>query len=129
VRSQAELGSLFSATVNRKHRVILVTLYSAGLRLSEGTHLQVGDLDSDRMTIRVRGGKGARDRYTVLAQRTLDLLRAYWRLERPGTWLFPGQQAGAPLSERRVQKILAKSRAEELPLKQRGEVDPVFVPY
>ena len=112
VLSQEELSSLFSATRNRKHRVILVTLYSAGLRLSEGTHLQVGDLDSDRMTIRVRAGKGARDRYTVLAQRTLDLLRAYWRLEHPGTWLFPGQPAGQPLSERRVQKILAKSRVE-----------------
>ena len=112
VLSQEELSSLFSATRNRKHRVILVTLYSAGLRLSEGTHLQVGDLDSDRMTIRVCAGKGAKDRYTVLAQRTLDLLRAYWRLERPGTWLFPGQQAGQPLSERSVQKILAKSRVE-----------------
>jgi len=63
----------------------------------------------DRMTIRVRGGKGAKDRYTVLAQRTLDVLRVYWRLEQPRMWLFPGQKAGAPLSNRSVQKIFVRS--------------------
>ena len=83
VLSEAELHSVFGVTRNAKHRTILVTLYSAGLRLGEVTQLQAGDIDSDRMTIHVRGGKGAKDRYTVLAQRTLDVLPM-------GAWSSPG---------------------------------------
>ena len=112
VLSEEELVSLFSVIRNVKHRALLVTLYSAGLRVSEGTRLQVSDLDSDRMTIRVRGGKGGKDRYTVLAQRTLEVLRDYWRWGRPRTWLFPGQPTDQPLSTRSVQKIMGRSRVQ-----------------
>lgn len=109
VLSREELARVFEVTSNLKHRTILVTMYSAGLRLSETTHLRVEDLDSDRMQIRVRQGKGAKDRYTILAQRTLDLLRRYWQVERPATWLFPGVPATQPLSTRSVQKVLQRS--------------------
>jgi site-specific recombinase XerD len=112
VLSEEELSALFSVTRNVKHRALLVTLYSAGLRVSEGTQLQVSDIDSDRMTIRVRAGKGGKDRYTVLAQRTLELLREYWRWARPRDWLFPGQPATQPLSSRSVQKVLTRSREQ-----------------
>ncbi len=112
VLSEEELVSLFSVIRNVKHRALLVTLYSAGLRVGEGTRLQVSDLDSDRMTIRVRGGKGGKDRYTVLAQRTLEVLRDYWRWGRPRTWLFPGQPTDQPLSTRSVQKIMGRSRVQ-----------------
>ena len=68
-------------------------MYTGGLRLSETMPLRVADIDSDRLQIRVHQGKGAKDRYTLLAQRTLDLLRIYWQVERPTTWLFPGVPA------------------------------------
>jgi len=91
--------------VRRKHyRVCLTTIYSCGLRLQEGVHLQVADIDSARMLVHVRRGKGAKDRYAVshrraagacgtngvpLPQRTLDLLRGYWAAHRNPTWIFP----------------------------------------
>jgi site-specific recombinase XerD len=91
--------------VRRKHyRVCLTTIYSCGLRLQEGVHLQVADIDSARMLVHVRRGKGAKDRFAVshrraagacgtngvpLPQRTLDLLRGYWAAHRNPTWIFP----------------------------------------
>jgi integrase/recombinase XerD len=83
VLSQQEVEAIFSATRNLKHRAIFMTIYSAGLRVSEALHLKVSDIDSQRMAIRVEQGKGAKDRYTLLAQRTLEVLRDYWRAYRP----------------------------------------------
>ena len=117
VLSSAELARVFEVTTNLKHRTILVTMYSGGLRLNETTHLRVEDIDSDRMQIRVRQGKGAKDRYTLLAQRALSLLRVYWQAERPTTWLFPGVPATQPLSGRSVQKVLGRSLAKAQILK------------
>ncbi|RPJ09312.1 MAG: integrase [Deltaproteobacteria bacterium] len=108
VLSQQEVQALFSATRNLKHRALLMTIYSAGLRVSEVVHLKVSDIDSQRMVIRVQQGKGAKDRYTLLAQRTLEVLRDYWRAYRPEEWLFPGQPAKGFLSVSSVQKILRK---------------------
>jgi len=108
VLSQQEVQALFSATRNLKHRALLMTIYSAGLRVSEVVHLKVSDIDSQRMVIRVQQGKGAKDRYTLLAQRTLEVLRDYWRAYRPEEWLFPGQPAKGFLSVSSVQKILGK---------------------
>ena len=79
VLSVEEVQSLFPVTRNIKHRAVLMTMYSAGLRVAETTHLRVADIDSDRMQIRVDQGKGRKDRYTLLAQRTLELLRDYCR--------------------------------------------------
>jgi integrase/recombinase XerD len=72
-----------------RYKVCLTTIYSCGLRLQEGTHLQVADLDSARMMIHVRHGKGAKDRYVPLPERTLQLLRQYWVTHRNPVLLFP----------------------------------------
>lgn len=105
VLSPQEVQAIFSATLNLKHRAILMTIYSAGLRVSEVVHLKVSDIDSRRMVIRVEQSKGARDRYTLLAHRTLEVLRQYWRAYRPKEWLFPGQPAKGALSISSVQRV------------------------
>lgn len=91
VLSQAEVIRFLEAIRTIKLRAILMTAYAAGLRLSEVTHLQVSDIDSQRMVIRVRQGKGQKDRYVMLAPTLLTVLRLYWRAERPTTWLFPSK--------------------------------------
>jgi len=108
VLSPQEVWAIFSATRNLKHRAILMTIYSAGLRVSEVVHLKVSDIDSQRMVIRVEQSKGAKDRYTLLAQRTLEVLRDYWRAYRPREWLFPGQPATQSLSISSVQEVFQK---------------------
>ena len=114
VLSTGEVSRLLVVLENVKHRTILTVISSAGLRLSELCQLKVSDIDSDRMQIRVRQGKGMKDRYTLLAKSTLPLLRVYWQAYRPAEWLFPGQEVTRPLSERSVQKIFknALSQAE-----------------
>jgi integrase/recombinase XerD len=82
------------AASNVKHQALLMTLYGAGLRISEALALRPGDIDSRRMLICVRGGKGNKDRMVTLSPRLLAVLRDYWRQCRPGMWLFP--QAGNP---------------------------------
>jgi len=77
-----------------RYRVCLTTIYSCGLRLQEGTHLQVPDIDSARMLVHVRCGKGAKDRSVPLPQRTLELLRQYWHTHRHPVWLFPAPGRG-----------------------------------
>ena len=78
--------------------------YGCGLRLSELLNLQVADIDSARMVIHVRQGKGAKDRFVPLSSRLLQELRAYWHLCRPQTWLFPGKKPGQSLSRGNVQR-------------------------
>jgi site-specific recombinase XerD len=109
VLSPQEIQAILSAPRNLKHRALLMTIYSAGLRVSEVVHLKVSDIDSQRMVIRVQQGKGAKDRYTILARRTLEVLRDYWRAYRPEEWLFPGQPAKGALSISSVQKIFEKA--------------------
>jgi site-specific recombinase XerD len=108
VLSQQEIQVILSAIRNLKHRALLMTIYSAGLRLSEVVRLKVSDIDSQRMMIRVQQGKGQKDRYTLLAQRTLEVLRDYWKEYRPSGWLFPGKTAAEPLSVSSVQKVFEK---------------------
>ena len=82
-----------------------MTIYSGGLRLSEALNLRVEDIDSQRMALRVRQGKGAKDRYALLRETLLEQLREYWRRERPADWLFPGRDAGSPLTHSSVQRV------------------------
>jgi len=89
--SREEVARLLDAAENQKHRVLMMTAYSAGLRVSELVRLKPQDIHSDRMLIRVNQGKGRKDRYTLLSQRLLGELRAYWRESRPELWLFPNQ--------------------------------------
>jgi len=104
VLSMQEVNAVFSMLRNLKHRAVLMTIYSGGLRLHEATQLTVSDIDSARMTIRVRQGKGNKDRYTLLGRRTLKLLRLYWGVYRPVDWLFPSTHAAKPLSDSSVQR-------------------------
>jgi len=116
VLSQEEVSRLLSCLKSFRHHVCLPwrarpgsTIYSCGLRLSEGVQLQIADLDSDRMLIHVHTqhlrycageGKGGRDRYVPLPDRTLVLLRQYWQTHRHPRWLFPARTPhGVPLSK------------------------------
>jgi integrase len=94
VLSMEEVGRLLSCIDNLKHRVLLKTIYSAGLRVSEAIQLKPEHIESDpsRMMIRIEQGKGRKDRYTVLSRHLLDELREYWRQYAPQHWLFPGQK-------------------------------------
>ena len=90
-----------------RHPVIsmaLTMIYSCGLRLSEGTHLQVADIDSERMQVRVRNGKGGKDRYVPLPARTLEILRNYLGSFHPQSWLFPSKNPKEPISPTNLQK-------------------------
>ena len=89
--SREEVARLIAAAENQKHRVLMMTAYSAGLRVSELVRLKPQDIHSDRMLLRVNQGKGRKDRYTLLSQRLLTELRVYWRAFRPESWLFPNQ--------------------------------------
>ncbi|MDE0000781.1 MAG: site-specific integrase [Rhodospirillaceae bacterium] len=109
--NREELVRLFSLTVNRKHRAVLMTAYAAGLRCSEITRLQASDIDSSRMLIRVEQGKGNKDRYVPLSPRLLDELRDYWRRCRPEGWLFPSPIAGRPMTRNGVSRIYRTARA------------------
>lgn len=104
ILSPAEVQRFFATIKQLKYRAILMTAYAAGLRLSEVTHLQVADIDSQRMLIRVRQGKGQKDRYVMLSPTLLEVLRVYWRSERPRTWLFPGRQLHRPIECSSVQR-------------------------
>jgi integrase/recombinase XerD len=89
VLSRAEVHQILSRLYRLPYRVCLTTIYSCGLRLREGVHLQVGDIDSARQMVHVRQGKGGQDRYVPLPAGTLGLLRQYWSWHRPPVWLFP----------------------------------------
>ena len=103
---------LIECTTNLKHRTLLLTLYAAGLRLSEATHLQVTDIDSPRMQLKVMHGKGAKQRLVPMSPRLLAALRDYWREYRPPTYLFPGRDHDTPISGTTMQKAL-KAAARE----------------
>ena len=109
VLSKREVELIFSCTSNLKHRAILTTTYSAGLRISEATRLKVSDIDSERMTIRVNEGKGFKDRYTLLGERNLEILRRYYKAYRPSEWLFPGRNLSEPVSVSCVQRVFKAS--------------------
>lgn len=108
-----EIAHLLKAPANAKHRVLLMTCYATGLRVSELVHLRPEDVHSQRMLIHVRQGKGRKDRYTLLSPRLLEELRDYWRAYRPQEWLFFGRDRGGPLPVATAQKIYyaAKRRA------------------
>jgi site-specific recombinase XerD len=108
-----EIARLIEATTNPKHRVLLMTAYAAGLRVSELMHLKPQDIHSERMLIRVEEGKGRKDRYTLLSPRLLEELRGYWRVYRPVNWLFPNRDGSRPMDTTSAQKVYyaAKERA------------------
>ena len=90
-------------------RALLTTVYAAGLRVSEAVGLKVGDVDSARMTLHVREGKGGRDRHVMLSPQLLAILRAHWCRTRPPSWLFPGPDLSCPITARSVQRACCQA--------------------
>lgn len=109
VLSLSEVQKIFLQTNNLKHKALLMLTYSAGLRVSEVVKLTLGDIDSKRKTIFIKGGKGRKDRISILSEKLIILLRHYYREFRPKTWLFPGYDKSRPLSIRSVQNIFSHS--------------------
>jgi site-specific recombinase XerD len=109
VLTRQEVATLLGCVEPFKHRLLLTTLYAAGLRLLEGTQLRVSDIDSSRMLLRVRQGKGNKERWACLSPRLLAELRVYWSIERPTEWLFPGQRPDKPLDGSVAQKALRRA--------------------
>ena len=105
VLSEEEITSILHSIENIKHKAIIMTIYSSGLRISEAINLKLKDIDSKRMQIRVEQSKGKKDRYTLLSTKTLDILRLYFHEYKPKLWLFEGQ-SGEQYSGRSIQNIL-----------------------
>lgn len=109
VLSRDETQRILVSLSNLKHRTILATLYDCGLRVSELLALAPEDIDSSRMLIHVRLGKGSKDRYVPLSTRLLELLRQYWREYRPSSHVFEGARAGHPMTGKQISTICEKA--------------------
>jgi site-specific recombinase XerD len=110
VLSREEVARLLAHTAHRRDRMLLLTTYAAGLRVSEVVGLQVRHLDSDRMVIRIERGKGPRDRYALLTERLLAALRVYWRIGQPAPWLFPGQTRDRHVTSRTALRVYVRAK-------------------
>ena len=98
VLSVEEVQCILGCIRRPRYRACLSTIYACGLRLQEGVHLEIRDIDSDRMMVHVRKGKGSKDRYVPLPLHILEMLREYWVTHRHAVWLFPASTRNAPLS-------------------------------
>ena len=105
ILSPEETAAIFDACHNLKHKTLLMTSYSGGLRLGETLGLLPSDVDSKRMMIRIEQGKGRKDRYVMLSPTLLAALRTYWKAFRPLRWLFEGRRKGQPLSPSTAEKV------------------------
>jgi integrase/recombinase XerD len=109
VLSPEEVLQFLACVASRKHRAILTTCYGAGLRVSECIALTAPAIDSKRMVVRVEQGKGMKDRYVMLSPKLLEILREWWRAERPKHWLFPGDMPGQHISRAAVERECQKA--------------------
>jgi len=105
ILSPEDVLAVFEANHNLKHKTLLMTSYSGGLRLGETLGLLPSDIDSTRMMIRVEQGKGRKDRYVMLSPTLLDGLRVYWKAFRPVRWLFEGRRPGHPMAPSTAEKV------------------------
>jgi site-specific recombinase XerD len=110
VLSKSEVERLIQAASLAHHRLLLMTIYSVGLRLAEALTLTPGCVDTSRMIIHVRQGKGKMDRLVPLSTALLEALRLYWRMHGRGDWLFPGRDPMRPLSSRAAQSMTRRAR-------------------
>lgn len=117
ILSREEVAAFLEAVPIRRDRVALTTAYATGVRSSEVVWLRVQDIDSSRMTIHVANGKGGKQRYVMLSPTLLGILRAYWEIERPRHWLFPGRGGEKPL-DRRVLNVACAVAVEAAGLKK-----------
>lgn len=117
VLSVEEIAQLLQAAPGPKYKAAFATAYGAGLRVSEVVALRVGDIDSERMLLRIEQGKGRKDRHAMLSPQLLEVLRAWWRKGRrlgallPGGWLFPGRNPVEPLSTRQLKRAVHAAAA------------------
>lgn len=102
ILSREEVKALLESAGRLRDRALLSTLYGSGLRVSEAIQLKPRDIDARRNVLWVRQGKGRKDRQTLLPAKLLELLRLYWRAERPGDWLFPGADGTRPIGPKTV---------------------------
>ena len=112
VLSGDEVARIIACIINIKHRTVMLTLFSAGLRISEGLNLKVPDIDSERMTLKINQGKGQKDRYVPISPRLLTELRLYWRDQRPSQYFFPGKTDDTPLNKAVIQKVCTLATAQ-----------------
>lgn len=110
ILSPEEVLQFLECVRGTKHRAILTACYAAGLRISEVVCLKITDIDSARMVIRVDQGKGQKDRYVMLSPRLLEILRDWWRVEKPRHWLFPSDLPGQHISTDAVEQACQKAR-------------------
>jgi len=111
VLSGDEVIRFLEAVSHLKARVALTTAYAAGLRVSEVTGLKIVDIDSDRMVMRIERGKGGKERYVMLSEQLLGILRGYWRLARPERFLFPGRDQDKPIESTVLHAACRSARA------------------
>lgn len=109
ILTQDEVLRLLKAEPSLKMRTAFITIYAAGLRVSEAVNLSARDIDSARMVIHIRQGKGGKDRYVMLSEQLLTILRDYWRRARPPHWLFPGPNASQPITPRSLQRACRRA--------------------
>jgi site-specific recombinase XerD len=110
VLSRKEVNNLLDSVDSLKHECILTTVYSGGLRVSEACRLKVSDIDSNNMQIFIRNSKGNKDRYTILSNKNLAVLRNYWKnCGKPKDWLFPGNKEGHHITPTSVRAFLKKA--------------------
>lgn len=110
VLSVDEVRRLLNAPMCLKHRAVLSLIYATGARLNEATHLRVSDIDGERMRVHIRCGKGGKPRMVPMSAALRELLRDYWRAERPRDFLFPGNEPSRPLHESSVQHACTNAR-------------------
>lgn len=109
ILTQEEIQILFNACDNLRDKCILMTIYGAGLRISEVASLKVSDIHSNKMQLFIRNAKGSKDRYALLSQANLEMLRAYWKAYRPKEWLFYSRNhTGTHITTKAVQNIFHK---------------------
>lgn len=118
--SRQEVECILSACGNLRHRTILTTIYASGLRVSELCRLKIGDIDSQRMMLRIVQGKGGKDRYTLLSPRLLTSLRSYWQAFRPTDWLFPAGDGSKAISNSQIQRMFYAAKRRALIKKEGG---------
>jgi site-specific recombinase XerD len=109
VLTPEEVARLIEAAPSPKYKAALGVAYGAGLRVSEVANLRVLDIDSERMVIRVEQGKGKKDRNGMLSPRLLVLLREWWLVGRPTTWLFPGRDPLLPITPRQLHRVVCET--------------------
>lgn len=112
VLSRDEVAKIIACVRNIKHRTAILTMYAAGLRISEALKLRVIDIDSARMTLKINQAKGQKDRYVPMSPRLLTELRNYWKEQRPSNYFFPGKTDDDPLNNAVIQKALSLATAE-----------------